>query len=154
MQKYILHADDNEHDLLFTTRALELCLVEAPIHVARDGEEAVLMLRDKRKPQLIILDLKMPKVDGFTIIKLIRSTPALSTIPIIVVSNSILEADRIRAMSLGANNYIVKHMEFTEFAKMISIALSPYISSLQKEDSTEPIHRRKSDSKPPAKAKY
>lgn len=152
MQKYILLADDNEHDLLFTTRALELCSVDAPIHVARDGEEAVLMLSDKRKPQLIILDLKMPKVDGFTILKLIRSTPALFTIPVIIISNSALEADRIRAMSLGANNYIVKHMEFGEFSQMISIALSPYISSLQKKDTAEAIHRRKSDAKPPAKA--
>lgn len=106
------------------------------------------MLEDNRKPLLILLDLKLPKVDGFTLLKRIRATPYLVHTPVIVVSGSTLEADRVRALALGASNYVVKHMEFKEFAKMLSIALSPYIPTLNAEITGAPFLRRPSDVKP------
>lgn len=103
------------------------------------------MLEDHRKPLLILLDLKLPKIDDFTLLKRIRATPYLIDIPVIVVSGSTLEADRVRALALGVSNYIVKHMEFKEFAQMLCVALSPYISTLNAEVSGAPFSRRASD---------
>ena len=131
MGNYILLIEDDEHDMAFTTRALKLCSVMDEVRVARDGEEALHILEDREKPSLILLDLKLPKIDGFTVLKRVRATPALQDIPVIVVSGSVLEADRVRAMILGANNYVVKAMDFTEFAQILCLALSPYMGGFE-----------------------
>lgn len=130
MTSYILLVEDDEHDLLFTSRALELHAPQGELRVARDGEEALAFLQQNEKPGLIVLDLKLPKVDGFAVLKFIRATPALEGIPVIVVSGSVLETDRVRALLLGANNYLVKTMEFGEFAQLLGLAISPYASTL------------------------
>jgi CheY-like chemotaxis protein len=129
MTTNILVVEDDEHDLSFTLRALKLCSVDDVPRIARDGEEALHILTHG-KPNLILLDLKLPKIDGFTVLKHIRATPALEGVPVVVVSGSVIEADRVRALILGANNYVVKNMDFAEFAKILCLALSPYVSSL------------------------
>ena len=75
--------------------------------LAFDGEEAVFLL-EKEKPDLIILDLMIPKKDGFDVIQEVRKNPSFSTIPIIVVSNLGQEVDKTRALELGATEYLVK----------------------------------------------
>jgi len=147
MASYILLVEDDEHDLSFTMRALKLCSIENYVLTARDGEEAVSILEDGRKPLLILLDLKLPKIDGFTLLKRIRATPSLFSTPAIVVSGATLEADRVRALALGANNYIVKNMEFKEFAQMLCVALSPYIPTLNAKIAGDPFSRRVGDIK-------
>lgn len=150
MPDYILLVEDDELDLSFTTRALRLCSVEVPVRVARDGEEVLAMLDSVQdvqggKPVLILLDLRIPKVDGFTILKHIRRTPAIDDIPVIVVSGSLPEADRVRAMLLGANNCVVKAFEFAEFAQQLALALLPYAGSLNVGGRSAPPARRAGD---------
>ena len=82
MASYILLVEDDEHDLSFTNRALELCSAHNDVQVARDGAEALAILDRDEKPSLVLLDLKLPKVDGFTVLKHIRATPALEDIPV------------------------------------------------------------------------
>lgn len=133
LSSHILVVEDDEHDLSFTMLALKRCSVsDSNIRVARDGEEALNLLKQYKisKPNLILLDLKLPKIDGFTVLKKIRMTPALEQVPVIIVSGSVLEADRVRALILGANNYVVKNMDFSEFAKTLCLALLPYAANL------------------------
>lgn len=147
MPDYILLVEDDELDLSFTSRALRLCSVEVPVRVARDGEDVLAMLGGVRdaKPVLILLDLRIPKVDGFTILKHIRRTPALDDIPVIIVSGSIPESDRVRAMLLGANNCVVKAFEFADFAQQLALALAPYAGSLNVGGRSAPPARRAGD---------
>lgn len=147
MPDYILLVEDDELDLSFTSRALRLCSVEVPVRVARDGEDVLAMLDSVQggKPVLVLLDLRIPKVDGFTILKHIRRTPALDDIPVIIVSGSIPEADRVRAMLLGANNCVVKAFEFADFAQQLALALAPYAGSLNVGGRSAPPARRAGD---------
>ncbi len=147
MPDYILLVEDDELDLSFTSRALRLCSVEVPVRVVRDGEDALAMLDSVQggKPVLVLLDLRIPKVDGFTILKHIRRTPALDDIPVIIVSGSIPEADRVRAMLLGANNCVVKAIEFADFAQQLALALMPYAGSLNVGGRSAPPARRAGD---------
>lgn len=135
MGNYILLVEDDEFDLTFTCRALQLCSVNNPVRVARDGEEALDILDHIQKDELavILLDLKLPKVDGFDVLKRIRATPALKDTPVIIVSGSPLETDRVRALMLGANNYVAKALEFRDFAQLLALALQPYSGSLNPE---------------------
>ena len=144
MPDYILLVEDDELDLSFTSRALRLCSVEVPVRVARDGEDVLAMLDSIQggKPVLILLDLRIPKVDGFAILKHIRRTPAIDDIPVIIVSGSLPEADRVRAMLLGANNYVVKAFEFADFAQQLALALLPYAGSLNVGGRSAPPARR------------
>jgi CheY-like chemotaxis protein len=146
MTSYILLVEDDGHDLSFIDRALKLCSVHNNVRVARDGAEALQVLEQDESPSLILLDLKLPKVDGFTVLKRIRATPALEDIPVIIVSGSLLEGDRVRAMILGANNYVVKSMDFGDFAQLLSLALSPYASALAV-NGRDNLHARRANDK-------
>jgi len=147
MSDYILLVEDDELDLSFTSRALRLCSVEVPVRVARDGDDVLAMLDGVHggKPVLILLDLRIPKVDGFTILKHIRRTPAIDDIPVIIVSGLLPEADRVRATLLGANNCVVKTFEFAEFAQQLALALAPYAGSLNVGGRSAPPARRAGD---------
>jgi len=147
MLDYILLVEDDELDLSFTIRALRLCSVEVPVRVARDGEDVLAMLDGAQggKPVLILLDLRIPKVDGFAILKHIRRTPSIDAIPVIIVSGLLPEADRVRAMLLGANNCVVKAFEFADFAQQLALALLPYAGSLNVGGRSAPPARRAGD---------
>ena len=118
MQKFLLIEDDPNLRFL-TTRALKKLSPNARLDLACDGEQAISYLRgtgdysDRQKhplPNAILLDLKMPRVDGFQFLEWLRgSAPEhCQGIPVIVMSCSILETDKERALSLGANSYVVK----------------------------------------------
>lgn len=137
MKKKILLVDDSPFDADFLTRALEACGYQNPISYARDGAEALDIIFSDHDAQehigLILLDLKMPKLDGFEVLKVLKATPRLQHIPVIVISSSNLESDRVRADLLGAASYITKPMDPSELIRLLYVMLKPFKSSLIEE---------------------
>jgi CheY-like chemotaxis protein len=119
----ILLAEDSAHDAELTIKTLQRSKILNHIDVARDGSEALDYLycrgpfaaRPKENPILILLDLKMPKVDGIDVLRQIRADPDLSLIPVVVFTSSREERDVIDSYQLGVNAYIVKPVEFDQF---------------------------------------
>lgn len=114
----LLVEDDPDHELL-TIRALKKANVVNEVHVARDGGEAVdaLFGPDAIRPQLILLDLKLPKIDGLEVLRRIRDSDATRMLPVVVLTSSDEERDVIRSYQLGVNSYIRKPVNFTDFAE-------------------------------------
>lgn len=137
MKKKILLVDDSQFDADFLTRALETCGYQNPISYARDGAEALDIIFSDPNAQerigLVLLDIKMPKLDGFEVLKVMKATPRLQNIPVIIVSASNLEADRVRANLLGATSYITKPMDPSELIRLLYVMLKPLKSSLIEE---------------------
>jgi chemotaxis family two-component system response regulator Rcp1 len=107
----ILLIEDNEADVALTTAAFRDALVDAKVHIAEDGEEAIALLQAGEsaiRPDLVILDLGLPKGDGFEVLEAIKADPKLKTIPVIVMSGSDREEDQARAYRLQITAYIVK----------------------------------------------
>jgi CheY-like chemotaxis protein len=113
----ILVADDDENDAFFIERALKDAQVANPLRRVRDGEEAIAYLKgedgysDREKfplPHLMLLDLKMPRKNGFEVLEWVRLQPGLKRLPVIILTSSREDADINRAYDLGANTYLVK----------------------------------------------
>ena len=106
----ILLVEDNEADVGLTVAAFRDAVVHARIHVVRDGDEALAYLEstDAPRPDLILLDLNLPRVDGFQVLEHIKSEAKLKTIPVIVMTGSEREEDQARAYRLQIAAYIVK----------------------------------------------
>jgi two-component system, chemotaxis family, response regulator Rcp1 len=110
----ILLVEDNEDDVEVTRRALVKSKVPHEFYVARDGEEALQFLfnegkfRQAGQPDLILLDLNLPKINGFEVLQKVRATERLSTTPIIIMTMSVRDEDVSRSYRLGANTYIRK----------------------------------------------
>ena len=118
----ILIADDDDEDRDLARRALFAARLANDLHFVGDGEEALDYLRregsyagstDAPRPGLILLDLKMPRMDGFGVLREIRSDPQLKSIPVVVLTTSTAEADIIRSYNLGVNSFISKPVSFT-----------------------------------------
>ena len=128
MLKPILLVEDNPNDLELTLVALERSQLANEVIVLRDGAEALdyLLRRNLHKdriagnPAVMLLDLKLPKVDGLEVLKVIRETEELRSIPVVMLTSSREEPDLNRAYSLGVNAYVVKPVEFKEFVSAIS----------------------------------
>ncbi len=123
--KVILLAEDNQDDVTLTLRALKKSNILNDVVVARDGVEALDYLfasgkyegRDTRLlPQVILLDLKMPRLDGFEVLQRIRADERTRLIPVIILTTSSEDRDRIAGYNLGANSYIRKPVDFNQFA--------------------------------------
>jgi DNA-binding response OmpR family regulator len=118
----LLIEDDPDHELL-TIRALQKANIANSIEVARDGEEALeFLFGDSPKalsvlPQVILLDLKLPKVDGLEVLRRIRHGNRTQMLPVVILTSSDEESDIVRSYRLGANSYIRKPVNFTEFAE-------------------------------------
>jgi DNA-binding response OmpR family regulator len=114
----LLVEDDPDHELL-TIRALKKSNIANDIRVARDGEEAIAMLlaEDGLRPQVVLLDLKLPKIDGLEVLRRIRENEATRMLPIVVLTSSDEERDVVRSYQLGVNSYIRKPVNFTDFAE-------------------------------------
>ena len=114
----LLVEDDPDHELL-TIRALKKSNIANDIRVARDGEEAIAMLfgADAIKPQVILLDLKLPKVEGLEVLRRIRESDTTRMLPVVVLTSSDEERDLVRSYQLGVNSYIRKPVNFTDFAE-------------------------------------
>ena len=118
----MLVEDDPDHELL-TIRALRKANIVNEIPVARDGEEALHMLFGveggipPRLPQVVLLDLKLPKIDGLEVLRQIRETERTRMLPVVILTSSDEESDIVRSYRLGVNSYIRKPVNFTEFAE-------------------------------------
>ncbi|MBI4872783.1 MAG: response regulator [Candidatus Riflebacteria bacterium] len=130
MEKTILLVEDNPDDELLTVRALKKSHVANRIVVAHDGAEALSYLhctgentgRDAREtPQLVLLDLKLPGIDGLEVLRRIRETPALRSLPVVVLTTSNEQADVFRSYDLGANSFIRKPVDFAQFSEAMTI---------------------------------
>jgi len=128
MLKPILLVEDNPHDLELTLIALSKSQLANEVVVARDGAEALDYLhrhgefadRQVGSPAVILLDLKLPKVDGLEVLKEIRSTEALKSVPVVMLTSSKEEQDVVRSYALGVNAYVVKPVDFNEFVRAIA----------------------------------
>jgi CheY-like chemotaxis protein len=127
-QAVILLAEDRHDDVMLIKRALAKANVRNPVFVVSDGEEALSYLDGAGKygnraeyplPDLMLLDLKMPKVDGFEVLRYLRSQPGFKSLRIIVLTSSEEIFDVNRAYDLGANSFLVKPLEFENFAALM-----------------------------------
>jgi two-component system response regulator len=124
MNKAILLVEDNPDDAKLTLRAFKRSNVLNPVLVARDGIEALDLLfargayaerAGKALPTLIVLDLKLPRLDGLGVLKAVRGDERTRLIPVVVLTSSKEEQDMIQSYSLGANSYVRKPVDFAEF---------------------------------------
>jgi len=115
----ILLVDDNAMDVDLTLRAFKQRKLPNPIEVARDGEEALAWFprweAGEPKPVVILLDINMPKIDGFEVLRQLKSHPTLRTIPVVMLTTSAVSGDIDTAYAYGANSYIVKPVDFDKF---------------------------------------
>lgn len=128
MLKPILLVEDNPHDLELTLIALSKSQLANEVVIVRDGTEALDYLNRRGEfkeraignPAVILLDLKLPKVDGLEVLKEIRETETLKSIPVCMLTSSKEEQDVVRSYELGVNAYVVKPVDFTEFVRAIA----------------------------------
>ena len=125
-KKVILLVEDNPDDELLTLRALKKNNIMNDIVVCRNGVEAIDYLFGTEKndneiglPQLILLDLQLPKVDGLEVLKKIRSSERTRFLPVVVLTSSKEERDIVESYKLGANSYIQKPVDFSQFMESV-----------------------------------
>ncbi|WP_372792198.1 response regulator [Lutibacter sp.] len=131
----ILLVEDNPIDVDLTIRAFKSSNLVNPIEVARDGEEALKYIKKwedgTATPVVILLDLKLPKVDGLEVLKTMKEHPIYKTIPIVVLTSSAENSDIEAAYKLGVNSYIVKPVNFDNFLK-VAVQIELYWNVLNK----------------------
>jgi len=123
----ILLVEDSPKDLELTLAALKKCQLANDIVIARDGEEAIDYLSHSGKhagraegfPAVVLLDLKLPKVDGLEVLERIKGDASLRHIPVVMLTSSREEQDLVRSYELGVNAFVVKPVEFTKFFQAI-----------------------------------
>jgi CheY-like chemotaxis protein len=126
--KCILLAEDNPKDIELTLAALEEHHLANDVIVVNDGAEVLdflyyngkYKLRARGNPAVLLLDLKMPKVDGLQVLKTIKGDEQLKTLPVVVLTSSREESDLIKSYQLGVNAYVVKPVEFKDFVDAVS----------------------------------
>ena len=121
----VLMAEDNQHDIVATKRAWKENNIANPLYIVRDGEECLDYLHQRGKysepgsaprPGILLLDIKMPKMDGLAVLKQIREDQKLHRLPVVILTTSKAEEDRLKSYDLGANAYIVKPVGFQNLA--------------------------------------
>ncbi|HAG80645.1 MAG TPA: two-component system response regulator [Cyanobacteria bacterium UBA12227] len=125
--KRILLVEDNLHDVELTLAALEENYLANEVVVVRDGQQAldylyrrgIFKLRLEGHPVVVLLDLKLPKVDGLEVLAKLKSDPQLKRVPVVMLTSSREEQDLIKSYDLGVNAYVVKPVDFHEFVDVI-----------------------------------
>ena len=123
--KVILLVEDNPDDEALTLRALRRAKVSNEVVVARDGAEALECLfgtsggRAPVSAQVVLLDLKLPKLDGLEVLRRLRADPRTALLPVVILTSSNEEQDRIEGYKLGANSYVRKPVDFGQFAEAV-----------------------------------
>ena len=129
MNKMILLVEDNPNDEELTLRALRKANIANEVAIARDGQEAIDFLFGTGKyagreppamPAVVLLDLKLPKLDGIDVLKRIRADPRTKLIPVVVLTSSSEDEDMVRSYQSGANSYVRKPIEFSAFANAVT----------------------------------
>jgi two-component system response regulator len=124
----ILLVEDNPNDVELTLHAFDRHKLANAIHVARDGAEAIEYLTGigpgpngggNQRPKVVLLDLKLPKVDGLEVLRVIRSREELRTLPVVVLTSSREERDVVESYDLGVNSYLVKPIDFDKFVETV-----------------------------------
>lgn len=116
----ILLIEDNPYDERLTVKALKRSQVSNPILIARDGEEALSLLFDANPfPSLILLDIKLPKIDGLEVLQRIRENEQTRFLPVVILTSSSEQRDIIESYSLGANSYVRKPVNFEKFVEAV-----------------------------------
>ena len=124
----VLMAEDSEHDIVATKRAWKKNNIANPLYIVRDGEECLDYLYQRGKygepasaprPGIVLLDIKMPKMDGLAVLKHIRENEKFRRLPVIMLTTSKAEEDRFKSYDLGANAYITKPVGFQNFAEAV-----------------------------------
>lgn len=125
----ILLVEDNPRDIELTVRALKKHNLANKLHVVKDGAEALDFIfatgayadrKIENTPKVILLDLKLPKVDGLEVLRKIRSDERTKYIPVVVVTSSQEERDIVESYKLGANSFVTKPVEFENFAQAVA----------------------------------
>lgn len=125
--KRILLAEDDQKDIELTLAALEEINLANKVDVVKDGEEALDYLfkrgkyknRENGNPVVVMLDLKMPKIDGLEVLRQIKESDLLHHIPVVILTSSKMESDLITSYNLGVNAFVIKPVEFEKFLKAI-----------------------------------
>jgi two-component system, response regulator len=120
--KYLLLVEDNPDDVLLTERALKKCDGKVNLAVASDGREALDFLFSEvpnNKPAIILLDLKLPYLDGLEVLRRIRADERTKQLPVIMLTSSIDERDKKESLRLGANDFQSKPVNFDQFVELM-----------------------------------
>lgn len=128
MLKPILLVEDDKRDLELTLMALERSQLANEVITVRDGAQALAYLnqegefadRGTGNPAVILLDLKLPKVDGLEVLEQVRANPSLRSVPVVMLTSSQQESDVLRSYELGVNAYVVKPVDFRQFVSAIA----------------------------------
>lgn len=124
----VLMAEDDEHDIVATKRAWKTHHIANPLYIVMDGEECLDYLHRRGeysepgkapRPGILLLDIKMPRMDGLAVLEHIRADEELRRLPVIVLTTSKGEEDRLRCYDLGVNAYIVKPVGFEKFSEAV-----------------------------------
>ena len=137
----ILLVEDDSNDELLTLRALQMSKIKNEVVVARDGSEALDFLFCKNRfadrdpndlPVLVILDIKLPKVDGLEVLRRLRAEPPTRLLPVVMLSSSKEEGDLREAYRSGANSFLRKPVDFTEFMEYMRLLGSYWLQLNEK----------------------
>jgi len=127
-ERGILLVEDNADDEALTIRALKRSNIQNPVAVVRDGAEALDYLfargaysgRSAAKlPSIVLLDLNLPKIDGLEVLRQIRAEPRTRLLPVIILTSSLEERDRLQGYEHGCNSYVRKPVDFAQFAEAV-----------------------------------
>jgi two-component system response regulator len=129
MEVELLLVEDNQHDAELTIRSLKKVNLANKLFHVKDGAEALDFIfsrgeyinkKDHKNPKVILLDIKMPKVDGIEVLRQLKSDEATRSIPVVIMTSSKEEQDIITSYKLGVNSYVVKPVNFEGFAKAVA----------------------------------
>ena len=142
----ILLIEDNHGDVLLTKEAFRYTKFSYNLRVAKDGDEAIKILKRKGKyrelplPDLILLDLNLPKINGREVLDKIKTDNELKDIPVIILSGSKAESDMTASYDLHANSYIVKPDNFDDFKEIVTSIENFWFENLKTDENIQTIH--------------
>lgn len=118
----VLVVDDSPEDVMIAQRAFKASRVANELTIARDGQEAVDMMQNgAAPPELVLLDIKLPRLNGHEVLKRVRSDSRLATLPVVMLSASQRREDVVESYRLGANSYIQKPVAFGRFQEILEV---------------------------------
>jgi CheY-like chemotaxis protein len=132
LKSKIYLVEDNPVDIDLTQRAFKKQMLHCTVDISRDGEEANQAIQRweaglEIPPDLILMDLKMPRMDGFDVLRILRQSPKSCSIPVVILTSSNEETDIITAYQLGANSYLLKPIDYSKFVTLIQMIIQYWL---------------------------